>query len=162
MTQLNRAELDPKSQLFEQIGQVRTIMLGLAGGADQMQPMTALGTDRGRIIMFTARDSELGRASPGPAWLTVTGKDHDYHAFAKGQLSTCDDPVLRDALWNPFVGAWFPEGKDDPRVLMVEFHPRTAEIWASEGNAIVFGLDILKATVTGRQPDVGVRRTVTI
>lgn len=161
MSELARAELDPKAQFFEQIGAVRTIMLGLSGGADQMQPMTALGADQGRILMFTSQDTELGSASPGPAWFTVTGKSHDYHAFAKGDLEICDDQGLRDALWSPFVAAWFPEGKDDPRVLLVEFRPHTAEIWASEGNPVVFGLDILKATLSGQQPDAGVRRTLT-
>lgn len=55
--------------------------------------------------------------------------------------------MVVDRLWNPFVAAWYPAGKDDPTLLLLRFDPAQAEIWLN-GSSLVAGLKML----LGRDP----------
>jgi general stress protein 26 len=137
-------------------------MLAVDGAGSEMQPMTAF-VRRGeeRIVIFTGRDTEIGRAGASHGHISVVGKNHDYHAYLEGDIRPIEDRQLTDELWNPTVAAWYPDGKEDPNLLLIEFRPQRAEIWASIGNPLVFGYKIAKANATGEMPeDVAVRRSI--
>ena len=50
-----------------------------------------------------------------------------------------------DRLWNPFVAAWFEGGKTDPKLLLLRFDPREAQIWLNE-NSLFAGVKLLLGT----------------
>jgi general stress protein 26 len=58
------------------------------------------------------------------------------------------------------VSAWYDKGKDDPSLIVLEFTPETAGIWASTDSALRFGWEIAKANLTDSEPDVGVKTEV--
>ncbi len=128
-----------------------TMMLGLVGVEEShTRPMTAqLRGSEGPIWFFTSRDNTLVQnlRPDGRAIGTFASKDHDLFASVHGRLSLDNDPDLIDELWNPFVAAWYEEGRDDPELALLRFDPDRAEIWENE-NGLFAGLKAL----FGRDP----------
>ena len=122
-------------------------MLGLPGVEDSAgQPMTAQldGDGPGPVWFFTSSDTDLAQAVGGgrPALLHFADKGHDLFATAHGRLSTDDDRATIDRLWNPFVAAWYPGGKDDPKLRLLRFDGERAQIWLNE-NSLFAGVKML-------------------
>ena len=127
------------------------MMLGLVGVEEShTRPMTAQlrGSD-GPIFFFTSRDNTLVQnlRADSRAIGTFTSKDHDLFASVHGRLSLDNDPDVIDELWNPFVAAWYEEGRDDPELALLRFDADRAEIWENE-NGLFAGLKAL----FGRDP----------
>ena len=123
----------------------RTVMLGAQDV--QPRPMTALAEERqAPIWFFTASDTELAQAAertPGlQAMLTFASKGHDVFAAVDGTLSVDTDRAVIDRLWNPFIAAWFEQGKDDPKLRLLRLDPAGGEVWEIE-NSLLAGIRIL-------------------
>ncbi|MDP3535961.1 MAG: pyridoxamine 5'-phosphate oxidase family protein, partial [Halomonas sp.] len=52
-----------------------------------------------------------------------------------------------DKYWNSFVGAWFPEGKDDPDVALMEVKVQMGEHWKAKENKAYQLYEIAKANL---------------
>lgn len=123
-----------------------TVMLGLNGVEDNhARPMTAQFEGRsGPIWFFSSKDAAIVQnITPGqPAAFTFASKGHRLFATVHGTLRIDNDRAVIDRLWNPFVAAWFGEGKDDPKLALLRFDTERAEIWEDE-SSIVAGLKLL-------------------
>ncbi len=119
----------------------RTVMLGLVGVEDgHTQPMTALvdGDEQsGPIWIFSARDVDLVKSLGGrrPAVMHFVSKDHELFASVHGGLEVDNDPAVIERLWNPFVAAWYEDGKQDPKLRLLRFDPGHAQVWLNENSA---------------------------
>jgi len=131
-----------------------TLMLGLVGVAGDdghARPMTAQldGDDaaRGPIWFFTASDTDLVRAlgSGGRATAHFASKGHDLFASVEGELVPDNDRATIDRLWNRFVAAWYPGGKDDPKLQLLRLNADHAQIWLNE-NSLFAGVKMLLGT----------------
>jgi general stress protein 26 len=135
-----------KDKFWKALKSDMTVMLGLAGKDEaHVRPMTAqIEAEEGPIWFFTSTDSALARqAGPGErAVLTFADKGHDVFACVHGTLRVDNDREAIDRLWNRFVAAWFEQGKDDPKLALLRFDPREAEIWEN-ASSLVAGLRIL-------------------
>ena len=122
----------------------RTVMLGCTGV--HARPMTAQVEDgRGPVWFFTSRENDLAeaaRAGTVEGVMMLASKGHEVFATVGGLLSQDNDPVVIERLWNPFVAAWFPAGKSDPKLRLLRFEPHVAEIWLNE-NSLFAGLKML-------------------
>lgn len=121
------------------------------------RPMTALEMDaEGCLWFFASEESEqtvafdfdenvnLAFAAPG---------DSQYLSIA-GTATMVKDRAKVAALWNPWAAAWFPEGKDDPRLCLIKVHPISAEYWEGPAKVVqLFG--IAKAILTHSRYDTG-------
>jgi general stress protein 26 len=129
----------------------RTLMLGLAADEGHAQPMTAQldgQEDKGPIYVFTSKETDLVKALGGGARAVglFASKGHDLFAAVEGQLSPHNDRATIDRLWNPFVAAWFEDGKDDPKLQLLRFDATDAQIWLNEhslfaGVKVLLGID---------------------
>lgn len=125
-----------------------TVMVGVAGENGHMRPLTAQldGDDNhGPVWFFTARDTDLVKAlggRPQEGTLAFAAKGHDLFACVHGSLSVDNDRAVIDRLWNTFVAAWYEGGKDDPKLALVRFDPRHAEIWEN-GSSLWAGIKIM-------------------
>lgn len=140
---------DIETRFWHALRRDMTVMLGLTEGGDgHAQPMTAQLHDRieerGPIWFFSAKDVDLVQAmgSGAPAMLHFAAKGHDLFASVEGRLAPDNDPARIEALWNPFVAAWFEGGKDDPKLQLLRFDPGHAQIWLNE-NSLFAGVKIL-------------------
>lgn len=141
--------MSTKKELAEQFWKAlesdRTVMLGAAGVYPK--PMTALAENRrGPIWFFTARENDLAQALESgqtlDALMMFAAKDHALFATAGGRLSMDNDPAVIERLWNPFVAAWYEEGKTDPKLRLLRYEPDVAEIWLNE-NSLLAGVKTL-------------------
>ena len=128
-------------------------MLGLPGvEADHSQPMTAQldgEADRGPLWFFASKESQFVQAL-GTSHVAVAhfaAKGHDLFASIDGTLTADNNRVVIDRLWNPFVAAWYEGGKDDPKLQLLRFYPKDAQIWLNE-NSLFAGIKML----FGRDP----------
>lgn len=172
MSYQNAVTENPRAALFEVMEAARAGMLGLTGSKAGLQPMTHFADEHAGLIWFiSATDTELVRAlEGGPGAVFGAGKaadyvlvspDHDVHANIRGTLSRVEDEARLDALWSPLIGAWFKEGRHDPRVALLCFTPEKAEIWASTTSTLKFGFEMIRANLTtGHSPDVGTHAVV--
>ena len=125
-----------------------TLMLGLAGVEEgHSQPMTAQFDNEhaeGPIWFFTTKDTDLVR-SMGEGHRAVAhfvSKGHDIFASIHGELSLDNDRARIERLWNRFVAAWYPGGKDDPKLQLIRLDPEHAQIWLNE-NSLFAGVKLL-------------------
>jgi general stress protein 26 len=123
-----------------------TMMIGLVGVDDgHSRPMTAQVEGESRPIwFFTAKDNKLvEQLSRGQrAIATFASKGHDLFAAVHGMLAVDNDRAAIDRLWNPFVAAWYEEGKDDPKLTLLRLDPERGEIWLN-GSSIAAGIKLL-------------------
>ncbi|MEY1556374.1 pyridoxamine 5'-phosphate oxidase family protein [Yoonia sp. R2331] len=152
---------DAIDQLWRQLEQSRIVMLSVPDSGQHPQPMSHFAHRKdGAIWFITSADTDLAMAVGAGAdgMLTLATSSEDYQASLKGRLSFETDPDKLDEIWTPLAGAWFENGRQDPKIRLLKFVPSEAAVWASETNAILLGLKLLRANMTegGAAPDVGV------
>lgn len=153
-------EAELQDRLWKEIDKARYGMLGLVGQtpAHHFQPMTAFcERDGGQIWFFTRNDTDLAKAcvQGGQAMFIIQAKDQGFQACIGGRLAQQFDAARMQQYWNPVVAAWYPEGQNDPRLTMLRFDVSDAQVWLSETNPMAFGFQIVKANMTGKEPNVG-------
>lgn len=168
MADLSKFESEPKAQLLETLKDARCVMLGSPNPAEHMQPMSPQIDDKSiddlksggapLIYFYSDRTSDLGQAvlaKPGGE-VEATYIEKDYQASLKGRLFPIQhDSALIDRFWDSSVASWYPDGKDDAKMLMLCFVPDTAAIWAETGNPLKFLYETAKANLTDSLPNLG-------
>jgi general stress protein 26 len=142
-------EVEITSKFWKSLRSDMTLMLGLTGNGDgHFQPMTALiekDADRGPLWIFTAKDVHLVRAlagRSGAATAQFVSKGHDLFASVQGVVNLVSDQAMVDRLWNRFVAAWYPGGKEDPSLQLLRFDLTHAHIWRNE-HSLLAGMKIM-------------------
>lgn len=149
-----------EKKLWKHIEQHRFGMLGVAGGPPRhMAPMTAFhDKDTHTLWFYGDRNTDLVKdiGEDGHAGMfCFMDKDHGVYACLGGDLSLSHDEGRIDKHWSPMVSAWYPEGKDDPKLVLVRFDVVDAQVWVSDSGPVKFAYEIAKANLTKTQPDEG-------
>ena len=163
-TQTTNAQSSPESleTVRSIMKDVRTCMVvtTVADGSLHAAPMTTQEAEFDGDVWFIAstRSETVRNLTTRPhvnvsyagtsAWLSLTGSAH-----------VVDDVAKKKELWNTFTEAWFPEGEDDPSVVVVKVSGESAQYWDSPGR-LAMTLDMVKARVTGNPPKSGDTGTV--
>jgi len=136
-----------------------TGMLGIDRPGYHHQPMTGFGEpETGTIWFFTRDDTDFARdvaAGGRMGMFCYQARDEKLQACIHGGLRIDQDRERIGRFWNPVVAAWYPDGKDDPRLTLVRFDGEDGRVWVSDKGLLGFGYEILKANLTGRTPDAG-------
>jgi general stress protein 26 len=138
-----------------------TGLLGLDQPGYHAQPMTAFRDEAaGTIWFFTRDDTDLARdAAVGAgqsAMFHYGSKDQNVWACIHGELSVHGhDREIIDRYWNPVLAAWYPQGKDDPKLTILKFDAGDGRVWVNEGGFFKFAYEIAKANATKTLPDSG-------
>ena len=108
-----------------------------------------IASDHSETVRNLTARPHVNIAFAGPtSWLSLTGS-----------ATVVADPAKKKELWNTFIEAWFPEGEDDPSVVVVKVDGESAQYWDSPGR-LAMTLDMVKARVTGNPPKSGDTGTV--
>lgn len=164
MVDLAKTGEAPLDQLFDEISRVDAGMLGIAGGRFMAPMYPHVERERRKIYFFVRRSSHLV-ASIGAGSLAqfcLVGKDHDYYACLSGPVVQSTDDAAIDRHWSVIVSAWFPRGRDDPDMTLLEFTPGEAQIWATTDSTVKLAWEMTKALVGGGEPDVGLTLKIDI
>jgi len=73
----------------------------------------------------------------------------------KGHAHLIDDKEKMKKLWTPFIQAFFPEGLDDPKLILLKIETSDLEYWDASSSKIVVLFNMLKANLLGKQYDEG-------
>lgn len=144
-------------QLLESMRKTRFAMFTTVDGEGGLhaRPMTTLeaGED-GSLWFFGVRDSELvGEVSAQNAvGLAYVDNGSSTYTFVSGTCHLREDRAKVDELWSRIHEAWF-DGPDDPRLQLIEVRMESAEYWDSPDPGAVRILSMVRAAVTGKQPE---------
>ena len=151
---------DIKQQFWKALADSPYVMLGATGEREHHIPMNAqLDKDaHGAFWFFTATDNRL--AAGGPAMAQFASKGHDLFACISGTLVRENDRAVLDKLWNNSIAAWYPDGKDDPKLVLLRFDLDDAEIWTADPS--VKGMFKLATGMTMKKSELGQHATVAL
>ncbi len=119
-------------------------------GALHARPMTPQQvTDDLEAWFFISRTSEQARdiAERPRVNLSFDGSS-DWLSVA-GSATLVDDRRLVEEMWNPVVEAWFPDGPQDPDLVLLRVDAESAEYWKTPGGRATSLLSYVKAAATG-------------
>ena len=148
------------------------------GSRDEQVAKLARLIDGIKVCMFTTSDGE-GRLISRPMAVQEVEFDGDLWFFTKaggrkagqiareprvnvslssrsswvsiaGEAEIVTDLVKAKELWNAGIEAWFPDGPEDPEIVLVKVHADGAEYWDTPGAAVVSVLSFVKAKITGK------------
>ena len=93
--------------------------------------------------------------------MVIEPRDKAYLSIT-GRAAVIRDRAIAAQIWKKTDDVWWPGGPDDPNVRVLEFHPRTAELWDGPASSAVAAFEFAKARITGEKPKLGENRKVTV
>jgi general stress protein 26 len=79
-----------------------------------------------------------------------------------GHAVVVDRLEKKRELWNTVVEAWFPNGPEDPDVVLLRVEAASAEYWDSPGGRLASAVSFAKAKLTGQPYDGGENERVSL
>lgn len=134
------------------------MMITMDGDQIRARPMTGIARPEDNAIWFfsdktTHKDAEI-RQNP-TACLTFTDMKNQTFVSVSGHLSCVSDSDLIHDLWNEGAATYFPDGPDDPKIVLLKFAAENGEYWDAPSSKIVRAIKFLETKVTGERPDLG-------
>ena len=129
-----------------------------ANGRIESRPMTTLEIDEeGNVWFFTSRNTEIGDSSNQgePVTLIYSEPKNNTYISVSGNAEIVESEAKKEELWNPMSKAWFPEGKDDPNLVVLKVTPEEAAYWDATSSKMVVFFSMVKAVLTGTTPEGG-------
>lgn len=153
----NRVKHEGNIQLLaEKIKDIKLCMLTTVNEQGQMhsRPMyTQEIKEDGLVWFFINIDSHKVDEIRNNKNINLSYSDPSKNLYisASGVAIVNQDKAKIDELWNPFLKAWFPEGKDDPTVALLKVELDEAEFWDTPDSKVSQLIGFVKATLTGKE-----------
>jgi len=151
------ADLEKLGELIDGI-EVAMLTTHAADGSMVSRPLQTLEFDSsGELVFFTAADSrkiEEMRANPDVN-LAYANPGKQIYISVRGNATIDRDRATIDALWSAMQKIFFPQGKDDPNLVVLRVRVRDAAYWESAGNFVARALDFAKGMLSKEPADLG-------
>jgi general stress protein 26 len=145
---------DVEKKLLETLRSFETVMVTskAENGTLHSRPMAVAEVGDGCEIWFaTSRESGKVDELSDDTRCLVTGQEGRRYVSLSGRVDVVGDPERVRALWRPAWKAWFPEGKEDPSIVLLRLRPEIGEYWDDTGAKGVRHLfQMAKAVLNGR------------
>jgi general stress protein 26 len=146
--------------LKDMIEDVRICMFTTLSDKDEFssRPMgTAKVEEDGSIWFFTneysLKTKEISKENQ--VTLGYSNPATNTYVAVNGKAELVDDQAKKEAYFSAPIKAWFPDGVEDPRLILIKVEPISAEYWDSNSSKMVVAFNMLKAIVTGSTYDEG-------
>lgn len=147
---------DERTRFLEQLKRFDTAMLVThVDGRLRSRPMAVaeVGAD-GRVTFATSIASPKVDELAADAEVNVAMQSATHYLSLTGRGRVVRDRALIERLWSEAWKVWFPKGKDDPDLCLIQVDPEEGEFWDQSGGK---GLRMMwaaaKAYVTGTKVD---------
>lgn len=148
------------SQVAELSDKIKGVRFAMFTTVDQhghliSQPMTNQEVDAdGALWFFTNSNTDLWQniASSPKVNVSFAEPEDSLYVSISGTAERVVDRARIDDLWNPMVAAWFPNGKEDPHVVLIKVVSKTVQYWDSKENKLTRMVEMAKAVITGNTP----------
>ncbi len=103
------------------------------------RPMATQRAEEGVLWFFTGKDSPKIEEVKKDAQVNVSYADPNNQVYVSvsGLARTSCDPAKVRELWSNAAQRWFPEGPDDPRVMILKVEITEAEYWDVDKRAMI-------------------------
>lgn len=146
---------DKKQKLIEILKKLDTVMLVTEGKAGMMhgRPMALADVEpNGDLWFVTSRSSEKTRELSADSRALATAQGSSLYATVSGRIDLVDNRAKIHELWKEIWKVWFPNGKDDPEIVLLHLRPEAGEYWDNAGTeGIRYLFEAAKALVTGEK-----------
>lgn len=118
--------------------------------------------DGERVWFFTEADSpKVAEIRRNPKVnLAYASKGKNVYLSLTGTARVNRDRAVTDALWSDAMKAFFPKGKDDPNLALLEVAVHSAEYWDGPGTWIGKAVSFIIARVTRNEEVMGENRII--
>lgn len=89
--------------------------------------------DGGSLWFVTDRQSSKVMEIKASTDVGITMQGSGQFIFLSADASVIDDRVMLEKLWKDSWRTWFPEGVEDPAIVLLRIIPRTGEYWDRSG-----------------------------
>lgn len=148
-----------KAKVWKMIEAIKVGMLATeVSGTLRARPMHIVqDAYDGTLWFFTSKTSAkvFEIKSDRDVCITFASEKTETYVSLTGRARITQDRSLIERYWNPFVAAWFPEGKDDPEVALIEVQVQAGEHWDSTSSKALQLFEVAKANLTASTPDLG-------
>jgi general stress protein 26 len=147
-------------RLREQIKDIKIAMLTTVDddGDLRSRPMATLEVeDDGDLWFFTRIDSPKVEETEREHRVNVAyaAPSANRYVSVSGRAELVYDRARINKLWRPEFRLYFPEGRDDPSLVMLRVTPHAAEYWCAPATSIGRALHFVKTMLAGERPQVG-------
>ncbi len=153
----SKTQLEKFKELVTEVGTCMMITKTAEGKLSGRPMANAKVDDDGSIWFFTNEYSgkveEISHKNE--IFLTYASPSKNTYVSFNAAAVLNDDRAKIKELWSPAMKAWFPEGEDDPKILLIKAEPQEAEYWDGSSNKIVVLFAMIKAAITGKYTDGG-------
>ena len=116
------------------------------------RPMAQRDTDvDGNVWFLSSRDSRKVAHITADPRVGVALTSRDVWVSLTGTAEILEDAEKAAELWSPQMEGWFPQGPDDPSVVVVKVTGETAEYWDTPGGLVASVLSLVKVKTTGKR-----------
>ena len=104
----------------------------------------------GDLWFATGRDSRKVDEITADEHVCVTFQDGSHYLTVTGSAEPVHDRSRIDELWHEAWRIWYPQGKDDPNLVLLKVTAHTGEYWDNSSlEGLKYLLEAGKALVTG-------------
>ncbi len=149
-----------RQKVAELIKDIRFAMLTTTtnDGLLRSRPMTMLDQEfNGDLYFFVSKSAPQVSEMQAHSQINLSFGNPAANVYVSisGTAQLLHDQQQIDALWKPIYKAFFPKGKDDPELMLLQVHTTEAEYWDSPNGKLVQVVSFAKALVTGEQAPLG-------
>lgn len=133
------------------------------GESNGTRPMGVLKTDeQGHLWFMSASDSHKNMeiAADPRVRLFFQGSPHSDFLVIEGLATVSKDRAKIEELWEPIIKTWFTEGKDDPRITVIQVVPQSGYYWDTKHGGMVAGIKMLIGAAIGKTMDDSIEGTI--
>lgn len=136
----------------------RTAMLITHASDDRLhaRPMAVADVQAsGEIYFATGTDTPKASEVAADSRVSVTLQDDARFAALSGTAQLVRDRALIDKLWSEAWRVWWPQGKEDPSIVLIRVTVEDGEYWDNAGaQGLKYALRAAKAYASGKRPEV--------
>ncbi len=137
--------LDPHQEGFAKlVAMIEALDVGMLTTEDEnghlrSRPMTTQRAEEGILWFFTGKKLRNIEDVKEDAQVNVSYADpnNEVYVSVSGAARTFRDPAKARELWNSGAQRWFPEGPDDPRLMILKVEITGAEYWDVDKIAMI-------------------------
>lgn len=120
--------------------------------------------DQGNFWFLSSGDSDKNQEIMNDPRVQMFFSNTSNYEFLSvyGKATITRDREKIDELWSDIAKAWFPEGKEDPRVTVIKVTPEEGFYWDTKDGKLVSMIKILASAVSGKTLEEGVEGTIAV
>ena len=127
-------------------------------GRIRARPMRGAAEPEGNIVwFFTDQDSDKEEdvlRDPRACLTFADPRDQTYVSLS-GRIVLIRDSDQIAAHWTVGAEAYYPNGKNDPNIMLMRFDAESGEYWDAPSSPIIMAIKFLQAKVSGERPELG-------